>query len=360
MTGARSAVITGRGALSALGPDVASFAAAVRARRAATLSPAFGSTAPDAPLCYTLPAGLLPDGKRDEPQSAMAILAVAQALAEAGIEAGQEPLDDVGLIMSNVLGPSGAVESYIEALAAKGPRPMKPVHFVDTLLSMPASRVGIALKLRGSTAVMGGSSPFELALSWLRHGREHTVVAGAGEHLSPKCIRFHRELARRSGRERLAMGQGAAFLVLQTPEEATSRGVATYGEILGAGAASEPQDVAVPWSVDAAGRAFELSMLAALADAGLAPAAITVIGMAAGDPAAEEGEMAGVQRVFGSRTAKLELSLPKRLFGEALGALAGLGLLATLVELEGSHSIAIVNSFEQGGAVTSLLVRAAP
>jgi hypothetical protein len=49
---------------------------------------------------------------------------------------------------------------------------------------------------------------------------------------------------------------------------------------------------------------------------------------------------------------------PKQLFGEALGASSGLGLLATLAELEGPGS-ALVNSFEMGGAVTSLVVRAA-
>lgn len=359
MTNERSAVITGRGAISALGPDMVSFAAAVRGRRPPALCPAPDSTAADPPLCYTLPEGLLPNGKRDEPLSVLATMAVAQALAEAGIEAGDAPLDDVGLIMNNVLGPSGAVESYIEALAAKGPRPMKPTHFVDTLLSMPASRVGIALKLRGSTAVMGGTSPFELALSWLRRGREHTVVAGAGECLSPKCIRFHRELAGRSGSERLPLGQGAAFLVLETPDEAERRGATSYGEILGAGAASEPQVAAVPWSVDPSGRAFELSMRAALADAHVSMDAVTLIGLAAGDAESQLGEAAGVERVFGMKVASLEFRRPKQLFGEALAASAGLALLATLVELEGSASTAIVSSFEQGGAVTSLVVRSA-
>jgi 3-oxoacyl-(acyl-carrier-protein) synthase len=288
----------------------------------------------------------------------MATMAVAQALAEAGIEAGEEPLDDVGLAMNTTLGPSGAVESYLEALAAKGPRASRPAHFVDTLLSMPASRVGIALKLRGSTAVLGGASPFELALSWLRRGREHTVVAGAGECLSPKIARFHRFQGERSGAQRLPLGQGAAFLVLETPEQAGRRGAASYGELLGAGAASEPQDVPVPWSVDPEGRAFELAVRAALNDSGLCRDDITIVAVAAGDDTAEGGEVAALERIFGDRAASLPLLRPKRLFGEALGASAGLSLLATLVELEGS-AVALVNSFEMGGAVTSLVVRAA-
>jgi 3-oxoacyl-[acyl-carrier-protein] synthase II len=356
MTGARHAVITGRGAISAIGPDVASFAAAVRARKGVIPTPAPGCSA-DAPLCYTIPEGLLPAGKRDEPLSTLAIATAGQALKEAGIETGEAPLDDVGFVMNNVLGPSGAVESYIEALAVKGPRPMKPTHFVDTLLSMPGSRVGIAHKLRGSTAVLGGSSPFELALSWLRQGREHTVLAGAGEALSPKCIRYHHELAGRSGAERQPLGQGAAFLVLEAPDHANARGARRYGEILGAGAASEPQESSVPWSVDPAGRAFELAAQAALADAAVRLEDITFFSLAAADLESQACETAGIGRVFGSRMAQIELRRPKQLFGEALGGSSGLCLLGTLVELESIGGMALVNSFEMGGAVTSLVVR---
>ena len=358
MTNARHAVITGRGVVSALGGDWPSFAEAVLTRRPAILSPIPHSVADDPPLCFALPEGLLQNGKRDEPLSEIATMAVTQALAEAGIETGEEPLDEVGLIMNTVLGPSSAVESYLEALAAKGPRASRPAHFVDTLLSMPASRVGIALKLRGSTGVMGGASPFELALSWLRRGREHTVVAGGGECLSPKCARFHRFQAERSGAERLPLGQAAAFLVLETPEQAERRGVSSHGELLGAGGASEPQDVFVPWSVAPEGRAFELAIRAALADSELCVDDITTVALAAGDDVSEKGELRALERIFGTRMASLALLRPKRLFGEALGASAGLSVLATLLELEGP-AVALVNSFEMGGAVTSLAVSAA-
>jgi 3-oxoacyl-[acyl-carrier-protein] synthase II len=257
-------------------------------------------------------------------------MAVAQALAEAGVQAGAEPLDDIGLVMSDVLGPSGAVESYLEALAAKGPRSSRPAHFVDTLLSMPASRVGIALKLRGSTAVLGGASPFELALGWLRHGREHTVVAGAGEYLSPKCARYYRVLAERSARSATA-GQAAAFRCWRR-RSTPARGAAIYGEILGAGVASEPQAVSVPWSVDPEGRALELAMRAALADSGFTKDDITDISLAAGDGRSGAFEMTAIERIFCERTPELSVARSKRLFGEALGASRGC-LLATLAEL---------------------------
>jgi 3-oxoacyl-(acyl-carrier-protein) synthase len=356
-------LITGRGVVSPLGCDWPSFASAVRARRAAPTTPFPGSIADDPPLCHPLSdtAALVRNGaKRDgEPLTAVAIAAAEQALREAGISQNGAPLDGVGLVMSTALGPSGAVETYLEMLLKKGPRASRPALFVDTLLSMPASRLGIALRLRGSTAVLGGSSSFELARDWVRTGRDGAIVVGAGEYLSPKCARYYRELAGRSGVQRALLGQGAGFLVLESAARAAKRGARPLGEILGAGAASEPQDVSVPWSADPAGLAFASAMRGALAEAGVPPEGVGLVALAAGDDVSEVAELAAIRAVLGGSDACPVLR-PKRLFGEALGASAALSLLAALAELETAPkpTAALVNAFEMGGAVTSLIVRA--
>lgn len=364
MSEARRALITGRGVISSLGVDWHSFAAAVRAGEDAPHGPFPGASAADGALCHPLlniESVLSPnDGT---PMSALATAAVREALTEAGMSWNGAPLDDVGFVMNTVFGPSTAVESYLERLREAGPRSARPALFVDTLLSMPASRVGIALRLRGSTAVLGGSSPFELALDWVRNGRERTVVAGGGEYHSPRCVRYYHTLAERSGRERALPAQGAAFVLLEAAEHAEQRGAPALAELLGAGAASEPQDVALPWSDDPEGRAFVCAMHDALADARLEPDSVDAVALAAGDDAAEAGELAAVRTIFGERADSVATLRPKRLLGEALGASAGLGLLAALERSEGTargDSVVLVNAFEMGGAVTSLVLRATP
>lgn len=347
----RRVVITGRGVVSPLGCDWASFAEAVRSGRRAAVGSFPGASSED-----PVPAHVLPEveskPREGDPLSTIAIAAVRSAFAEAGVELGGEPLDDVGLVMNTVLGPSTATEAYLERLRSSGPRASRPAQFVDTLLSMPASRVGIALRLRGSTAVLGGASAVELAFDWVRHGREDTVVAGGGEFYSPKCLRYHRELARRSGVLRAALCQGAAFVVL----EAAERAQRPLAEVLGSGGASEPQEVAVPWSSDRKGRCFGDAMREALADAGLAPNDVTAIALAAGDDASEASEVAAITSVFSEGPPRL--FRPKRLLGEGLGGSAGLSLLATLALLEGEGPrVVLVNSFEMGGGTTSLAVR---
>ena len=368
MKAARRAVITGRGVLSPLGCDWPSFAVAVRSGAAAPAGPFPGALAEEPVLCHLLSDPEAPartaSGREGEPLSALVTAAAREALAEASVPLDGAPLDDVGLVMNTVLGPSTAVEAYLEQLWSGGPRAGHPTLFVDTLPSMPASRAGIALRLRGSTAVLGASSPFELALDWVRGGREHTVVAGGAEYQSPKCLRYHRALMGRSQAERPLLAQGAAFVVLEASDHARKRGATPLAELLGAGAASEPQEVALPWSADRQGRALACAMRAALADASVEPEAVWSVALAAGDDANEAAELNALRHVYGTHADSIALHRPKRLLGEALGAAAGLSLLATLAELEergeGGPTLAVVNAFEMGGAVASLVLRVPP
>jgi 3-oxoacyl-[acyl-carrier-protein] synthase II len=354
------AVITGRGVLSPLGCDWSSFAAAVEKGRRAEPAP-FPAALPDNPArCYLLSdsdvLASLTAAKHSEPLASMATIAVRQALTEAGIANGEGPRDDIGLVMNTTFGPSASLESYLERLETSGPRASRPAQFVDTLISMPASRVSIAGGLRGSTAVTGGSSALELALDWVRSGRDGAIVAGGGEYLSAKTLRFQLELARRSGVERSPLAQGAGFVLLEDAARAEVRGAPALGELLGAGAASEPQPVSVPWSADPEGRALACAMRGALTEAHVARDQVKAIALAAGDDASEASELAAIEAVFGKGAASLTLLRPKRLLGEALGASGPLALLTALAEME-AGSTALVNAFEMGGAVTSLALR---
>jgi 3-oxoacyl-[acyl-carrier-protein] synthase II len=352
----RRVVITGRGVCSPIGCDWPSFASGVVRGIPAPLGQFPDST--DVPL----PCRLLSDAdvlarspvQEGEPLGRLAAVAIRDALLEAGLPLeGEEPLDDVGLVMNNVLGPSTAIEAYLERLREKGPRASRPAQFVDTLLSMPASRAGIALRLRGSTAVLGGSSALELAFDWVRHGREQTVVAGGAEHLSPKCIHHLDRLAAGSGAERQPLAQAAAFVVLEDAAHAGARGVPALAGLLGSGGASEAQDVALPWSRDPEGRALAVSMAEALADAGLQPGDVRAAMLASGDDASEAAETEALRTVFGDCASLLTLLRPKRLAGEALGGSGGVALLAAIAY---GVSPVLVNAFEMGGSAGSLVV----
>jgi 3-oxoacyl-[acyl-carrier-protein] synthase II len=352
---ARRVVVTGRAVCSPLGCDWPSFAEAVRAGNEASLAPFPGTDV----LCYPLSDDVQSErsGRGEEPLGALATACVRQALSDARIESGAGPLDDVGLVMNTALGTSGATEAYLERLRERGPRAARPAQFVDTLLSMPASRVGIALGLRGSTAVLGGSSAFELAIDWVRHGRSPVVVAGGAEFLSPKTLRYYDRLIERSGAPRTKLAQAAAFGVLEDAEHAERRGARPLAELLGSGGASEGQEVSLPWGCDREGRAQAAAIREALDDASIAPAELRAVCLAAGDDVSEQAELNALRSVLGDSTAPAALLRPKRRGGESLAASQGIALLTAAAALEGSGSIALVNAFEMGGGVSSLVVR---
>ena len=351
----RAVSITGAGVLSPAGCDWPTFAATLREGRAANPAPFDGVEG--APVCHRIsdPAALdAAPVQEGEPLGRLASTAVRDALAMAGICAdGRERLDDVGLVMSTALGPSTAVEAYLERLREKGPRAARPAQFVDTLLSMAASRTGIALGLRGSTSALAGSSAIEVAFDWVRSGREHTVVAGGADYLSPKCLRYLAALAGRSNARRAVPAQAAAFLLLEASDHAGARGAQVLGEVLGTGGASGPQEATVPWHAASTGAAFGLAMEEAMSDAGVAASDVAAVVLAAGDDTSEAYETTAVASAFG---AGLRLLRPKRIFGEPLAAGEGLGLLAALA-LGEPGSLVVVNSLEMGGAVTSCVVR---
>lgn len=354
-----AAAITGRGVLSPAGNGWPSFAEAVREGRQAPTA-AFPSTLPDDPVRYhPIAEGAALDGHGRDPLAAMATAAIQQALTEAGIETGRGPLDDVGLVMNTGFGPSQALEAHLEQLRAKGPLAARPALFVETLLSMPAGRAAISLGLRGSSGVVNGGDPFQLALDWIRAGRERVVVAGGADCLSAKTLRHHRRLASERGAERALLAQGAAFVVLEEPASAARRGAAGLGELLGCGAASVPQEVNLPWPTADSSDAVARSMAEALRDAGLPPDAVAGVCLASGDEAGQGQEARALEAVLGGRTPAT--FAPKALLGEALGASGALGLLVALAwagcqRFERGQAI-LVNAFELGGAISTLVVR---
>jgi 3-oxoacyl-(acyl-carrier-protein) synthase len=122
---------------------------------------------------------------------------------------------------------------------------------------------------------------------------------------------------------------GAAFVVLAPHDHARRRGAAIHARLAGYGCSNDATHLTKP-SVEGQCRA----MRAALADAGLEPAAIDYVnahGTAtiAGDPAETES----IKRVFGAAAATLPISSTKSMHGHLIGAAGALELIASLLAM---------------------------
>ncbi len=321
-------------------------------------------------------------------------LAAHEAWQQAGWQAGPLPM---------VLGTTSGGMSMGEAYYRQATRePARHRHQASRVVEYQAQRQGVelaeALGVRGpltiiANACASGANAVGHAWDWIRSGRAERVLCGgydalsqlvfAGfdslQALSPTCCRPFD--AHRDG---LALGEGAAVLMLETSREAERRGAEVLAEICGYGAATDIHHLTQPHPQ---GDTALATMTAACQEAGIPPEAIGYVNAhGTGTPLNDRAEAAAIVRWAGPRAATLPVSSTKASIGHLLGAAgaveAGICVMAlrgqwlpptTTFEVPDSAcgfpvvsrsqdatiDYALTNSFGFGGANASLIFRRA-
>lgn len=213
-------------------------------------------------------------------------------------------------------------------------------------LDAPGNAVARFLGLRGptgscSSACASGALALAAALDALRSGRVEIALAGGADSLCQltysgfnslravdegPCRPFRRE---RAG---LNLGEGAAVLVLEKLERAMARGRQPLAILSGAGASCDAHHMTAPHPE---GEGASRAIVAALADAGLTPAAIDFVNVhGTGTPLNDQAESRALHRVFGPRTAHLPLTSTKGVVGHLLGSSGAIEAVATVLSLQ--------------------------
>ena len=216
------------------------------------------------------------------------------------------------------------------------------------MINAAAGHAAIWLGLRGTNATLaGGASAGAQAIGYaadqLRDGRADVLLAGGAEELSFEALLGMARLRKLAaaprpfaadpagtsgqsvGRVGIALGEGAALLVLEPMARATARGARVLGEVLGHG---------VAYGTAGSGElglatALANALRAAIEQAGLTPEAIDAVAVgASGDPLLDGAEARALEKVFGDRA--VPLLVTKAALGETLGAAGALQAAALL------------------------------
>ncbi len=289
---------------------------------------------------------------------------VSQLSAVAGLAAWQDAtLDELGdaarqdvcVMWGTGSGGAHTTERSYRDLFVKGRSRISPLSVVLGMNNAPAAHIALLLRLGGACltysvacassamaigeafrrvqtgqavmAVAGGgeaSMPYGLMKAW----ESLQVTATPGAQPSASCRPFD---ARRSG---LALGEGAAALVLEDLDHALQRGARIYAELAGYGSSCDHTHLTAP---DAAGQTRAL--LQALQDAQVTPADVRYVnahGTATleGDPV----EIDALKAVLGPHAAQTMISSTKSMHGHLLGAAGAIEALATTLALH--HDVA--------------------
>jgi len=344
--------VTGLGALTPLGPDVA-------ALEEGLLSGRSGVRLLHEPEFAALPARLaatvdLTD-RIDRVQARsldrvqqVALVAAREAWADAGSP--QVEPERLAVVIGSGIGGALTILGQHDVLREHGPRRVSP-HLVPMLMpNGPAAAVGLELGARGGvhcpvSACASGAEAIALALELLRSGRAEVVVAGGAEacvHPLPLAgFAQMRALSTRhdspeeasrpydKSRDGFVLGEGAGVLVLERTEFAQARGARVHGYLAGAGLASDAHHVTAP---DPAGTGAARSITAALQDAGVQATDIGHVNAhATSTPLGDLAEARALVIALGDH--RPPVTATKSCTGHLLGAAGAVEAIATLLAL---------------------------
>jgi 3-oxoacyl-[acyl-carrier-protein] synthase II len=353
----QAVVITGMGVVSPIGASVPALASALLASRSGIRQ----IQAP--PLRRAYPAATVA-GDIGQEFSALelvyldrcqqlALLAAGDALRNAGVERMDRFGSRAGLYYGNVNGGSASTQTSYRQLLCEQMQAGKPYALMAIMQNGGAAQISIRHGISGpvhthGSACAASAAAIGEAARAIRDGYLDIAIAGGAEAPLTGAMLFGFEGARalarvdaidvaascrpfdlrRSG---LVLGEGAAFLVLESERHAQERGAACLAYLSGYGSAADAHHIAMP-SADGQARAIRM----ALADAGLEPADIHYVnahGTATrtGDPV----EASAIRSVFGSGSgsASVPVSSTKALHGHLLGAAGAIECIVAVIAI---------------------------
>lgn len=363
------ALITGAGAVSPLGRTSSEFYRRLLAGDSA-IRPMTGEERGDLQATHVArydgfsPQPDIPANKarRFDRGSQFAIIACAEAVAEARYAIGEDP-ESIGIAIGTGSAGAGALTEFLRVLLLQSPEAAPPFHFPNTVANAPASQVSIELKLFGPNVTITQKDPSALnallfASLALASGRARAMlVGGVDEWNAVYAMGFDRVGALR-GEKRdsgIVQGEGAFAVLLETEEGAEARGARPLARLAGIGLAGVPTE---PYRFAPEPAAIERAVRSALDDAGTRPRDVQLwFPSRNGVRAMDDAEAAVMSRVFAGAAAPRTIAV-KEAIGEMAAAGGGQIVAACRAIADGNggpfaggagRRCALINSFGAGG-----------
>ena len=379
----RRVVITGLGATTPLGGDVATTWAALLAGKSGVrpLTEEWANTLP-----VTMAARVVVEPSEVMERVEMRRLDRSEQFAliasrEAWKDAGSPDIDRerLGVVIASGIGGVITMLDQYDILNNKGARFVSP-HTVPMLMpNGPAANVGLELKARAGvhtpvSACASGAEAIGYAMEMIRNNRAEMIVAGGVEaaiHPLPMAgFAAMKALSTRNGeptrasrpydveRDGFVLGEGGAILILEELEHAKARGATIYAEISGQGLTSDGYHIAAP---DPDGSGVQRAIAFALADAGLSTRDIVHLNAhATSTPTGDIAEANALRIAFGAEADHVAVSATKSMTGHLLGGAGALESIFIVKALQDRLAPPTINLDEMDSAITIDVVQANP
>ena len=343
----RRVVVTGMGAITPVGNDVAATWRAIIDGKPGA-GPITKFDASKFPVRFACEVkGFDPlqfmdrkEAKRADAYAQYAIAGAAQAMADAALTdpALYDP-DRVGVILGSGIGGLKSFEEQHDIYRERGASKISPFFIPMFIADIAAGLVSMRFNAKGpnyATVSACATSAHAIgdAFRTIQYGDADIVITGGSEAtVTPMAIGGFanmKALSERNDspetasrpfdqtRDGFVMGEGAGIVVLEDYEHAAKRGAHMYAEIVGYGATGDAYHLTAP-APD--GEGAQRAMRRAMADAKLSPTDIDYINAhGTSTPANDLNETKAIKAVFGDAAADVNVSSTKSMTGHMLGA----------------------------------------
>ena len=294
--------------------------------------------------------------------AAYAVLAMEQAIADAGLEDHQVSNERSGLVAGSG-GPSTAnLLAAFDITREKGPKRIGPYMVPRCMSSTVSACIATFFKIRGinysiSSACSTSAHCITAGADAIRSGSQDIVFAGGGEELhwtlsvlfdamGAMSSKYNNtpELASRpydADRDGFVIAGGGGMVVLEDMDHAVARGAKIYAELVGYGANSDGADMVAP-SGEGAVRCMELA-LAGFDGNKLTDKVDYINAHGTSTPVGDVKELDAVRTVFGPRGHLPVVTSTKSLTGHSLGATGVQEAIYTIIMMQNKFIAASAN-----------------
>ncbi len=276
-----------------------------------------------------------------------------QAFIDSGLEADKFDATRAGVVWGSGIG--GLItfqEEVMNYTRGDGTPRFNPFFIPKMISDIAAGHISMKYGLMGpnySTVSACASSNHALidALSLIRYNKADIIVSGGSEAAvaesgiggfsAMKALSTRNDEPKKASRpfdkdrDGFVLAEGAGCLILEELEHAKKRGAKIYAEVVGGGMSADSYHLTAPHPEGAGAR---LSMLSAIADAGITPEDIDYVNThGTSTPVGDVAEINSILSTFGEHAYNLNISATKSMTGHLLGAAGAVEALACILAL---------------------------
>ena len=266
-----------------------------------------------------------------------------------------------GVILGSGMGGLLTISEQQDVLREQGPQAVSSLFIPKAIINLAPGNLAIRLGLNGPcygvvTACASGTDAIGQAYRYVKSGICDIMLVGGAEAVigdlavqgfnQMSALSNATELTRASipfdkERDGFVMGEGAAFLVLESREHAEKRGANVLGEICGFGQTCDANHITAPMEGGVhAAKAMEL----ACEEAGIEKTEVGYINAhGTGTPLNDVTETEAIKACFGEHAYRMKVNSTKSMTGHMLGAAGAMEAVLTVMSLNTGVVLPTIN-----------------